>query len=81
MQFGLTVDAGVAALEGVARVDGPDFADGLDLVVSLGSDGVLRAIELTGLAEVPVMGVDHGQLGYLTEVEPVQAADAVARGW
>ena len=75
-----TIDAGVAALEGVARVDGPDFADGLDLVVSLGGDGsILRAIELTGLAEVPVMGVDHGQLGYLTEVEPVQAADAVAR--
>jgi NAD+ kinase len=75
-----STDAEVAALDGVQIVDGPAFADGLDLVVSLGGDGsILRAIELTGSAEVPVMGVDHGQLGYLTEVEPEEAADAVAR--
>ena len=73
-------DASVAELAGVRVVDGPAFAHGLDLVVSLGGDGsIMRAIELTGAAEVPVMGVDHGQLGYLTEVEPDQAADAVAR--
>ena len=73
-------DASVAELAGVRVVDGPALAQGLDLVVSLGGDGsILRAIELTGAAEVPVMGVDHGQLGYLTEVEPDQAADAVAR--
>ena len=73
-------DAAVAELDGVRVVEGPDFADGLDLVVSLGGDGsILRAVELIGHAGVPVMGVDHGQLGYLTEVEPEQAADAVAR--
>ncbi len=73
-------DAEVAGLDTVRVVDGPDFAAGLDLVVSLGGDGsILRAVELIGATGVPIMGVDHGQLGYLTEVEPAEAADAVAR--
>ena len=73
-------DAATAALDGVNIVDGPAFAEGLDLVVSLGGDGsILRALELIGQAGVPIMGVDHGQLGYLTEVEADDAADAVTR--
>ncbi len=56
------------------------FAAGLDLVVSLGGDGsMLRALELVGESEVPLLGVDHGQLGYLTEVKPSGAQDAVER--
>lgn len=56
------------------------FAEGLDLVVSLGGDGsMLRALELVGEAEVPLLGVDHGQLGYLTEVKPSNAREAVER--
>jgi len=69
-----------------ARVPGPDadaaglghlaveldsFAPGLDVVVSLGGDGtMLRAVDLSYEARVPVLGVNVGQLGYLTEVEP-----------
>lgn len=67
-------------LAGVAVVDEELFAPGLDLVVTLGGDGsILRAVELVGVAETPILGVDHGQLGYLTEVEPGQAVEAVAR--
>lgn len=48
-----------------------DFAVGLDLVVSLGGDGtMLRAVELAAPEAVPVLGVNLGQLGYLTEIEP-----------
>ena len=73
-------DAETAGLDGVEVRDGADFADDLDLVVALGGDGsMLRAIELVGSGGTPIMGVDHGQLGYLTEVEPAEAADAVAR--
>lgn len=44
---------------------------GLDLVVSLGGDGtMLRAVNLAAPEGVPVLGVNLGQLGYLTEVEP-----------
>lgn len=72
-------DAQAAALDDKAVVTPADsFADGLDLVVSLGGDGsMLRAVELIGAAETPVLGVDHGRLGYLTEVRPGDARQAV----
>lgn len=61
-------------------VEGDGFADGLDLVVTLGGDGsILRAVELTGAVGIPILGVDHGQLGYLTEVEPSAAHTAITR--
>jgi NAD+ kinase len=42
-----------------------------DLLVSLGGDGtVLRAVQLLDGAAVPILGVNVGTLGYLTEVEP-----------
>jgi NAD+ kinase len=44
---------------------------GLDVVISLGGDGtMLRAVDLAYEAGVPVLGVNVGQMGYLTEVEP-----------
>jgi NAD+ kinase len=50
------------------------FADGLDLVVSIGGDGtLLRAAELASRADAPVLGVKVGRLGFLTEVEPEDA--------
>jgi NAD+ kinase len=62
------------------EVAASDFGAGLDLCVTLGGDGsILRAVELLGDAPVPILGVDHGQLGYLTEVEPGDAQSAVAR--
>ena len=45
------------------------FADGLDLVISLGGDGtMLHAVDLVYPAPVPILGVNVGQLGYLTAV-------------
>jgi NAD+ kinase len=44
---------------------------GADLAVSLGGDGtMLRTVNLAWAAGVPVLGVNLGRLGYLTEVEP-----------
>ncbi len=43
--------------------------DQVDLAVSLGGDGtMLRTVELSIEASVPVLGVNMGTLGYLTEV-------------
>jgi NAD+ kinase len=51
----------------------------LDLVVSLGGDGtVLRCVELCAGAAVPILGVNLGQLGYLTEVEPDGVGEALS---
>ncbi|MFZ0668002.1 MAG: NAD(+)/NADH kinase [Acidimicrobiales bacterium] len=45
--------------------------DGADLAVSLGGDGtMLRTVNLAWAPGVPVLGVNLGHLGYLTEVEP-----------
>src|SRR5436190_12468867 len=68
------------------RVPGPDaeaaglghlacelerFPEGLDMVISLGGDGtMLRAVDLSYEAGVAVLGVNVGQMGYLTEIEP-----------
>lgn len=71
------------------RLDGNDadddagattLADGLDLVLSVGGDGTfLRAARVAAQADVPVLGVKVGRLGFLTEVEPDEAPAALER--
>lgn len=51
-----------------------------DLVVSLGGDGtMLRAAQHAHAADVPLLGVNLGTLGYLTEVDPSHEVEAVRR--
>ena len=60
--------------------DPEKLAAGLDLAVSLGGDGtILRTVELVAKEGVPVLGVNIGRLGYLTELEPAQLPDALDR--
>jgi NAD+ kinase len=57
-----------------------ELIPGLDLVVSLGGDGtMLRAVDLVLSTGVPVLGVDVGHLGYLTEVGPNDLRRALTR--
>lgn len=70
-------DAMAHGLEHLASDRAPTDAD---LVLSLGGDGtMLRAVRLIDGAPVPLLGVNLGQLGYLTEVEPDQVPDALRR--
>lgn len=63
-------DAGVAGLPELGSTE-DTFSRGLDVAVSLGGDGtMLRTVDLVAGEGVPVVGVNVGQLGYLTEVEP-----------
>ena len=51
-----------------------------DLVVSVGGDGtMLRAVRVLDGAPVPLLGVNVGVLGYLTEIEPPQVTEALER--
>lgn len=50
------------------------------LVLSLGGDGtMLRSVAALDGAPVPLLGVNIGSLGYLTEVEPHAMVDALER--
>ncbi len=52
----------------------------LDLLVTLGGDGsILRAARMGAQAGVPVLGVNMGRLGFLTELEPGQWSAALPR--
>ena len=50
------------------------------LALSLGGDGtMLRTVKMLGGAPVPIIGVNVGLLGYLTEVEPPALTSALER--
>lgn len=62
---------GDAQAHGLRDVGSDRHAMDADLVVSLGGDGtVLRAVHLLDGAPVPILGVNVGTLGYLTELDP-----------
>ncbi len=61
-------------------VDDAMLGEGVDLALSLGGDGnVLRAVGLVADHGAPVLGINFGQLGYLTEVEPDDTFEAIER--
>ncbi len=66
-------------VESVPGEEGLDD-DTVDLAVSLGGDGtMLRTVALAARRGIPTLGVNLGQLGYLTEVEPAALESALER--
>ena len=66
-------DIGADETEEAAR-----FPEGLDLVISFGGDGtLLRAALQANRADVPLLGVNVGRLGFLTETVPEEAPDVL----
>jgi len=68
------------------RIDRPGLATDLpgdrswDLAVSIGGDGtMLRTVDLVSDHDVPVLGVNLGQLGYLVETEAADLDAAIER--
>jgi len=53
---------------------------GLDLLITLGGDGsILRAARMACRDGVPVLGVNMGRLGFLSEIQPEEWASTLAR--
>lgn len=66
--------------EGVTLRPNAGFAHELDLVVVFGGDGTfLRAAYLARDAGVPLLGVDLGRLGFLSEIGSSDVAAAIPR--
>jgi NAD+ kinase len=63
---------------GIGCLDGAPA--GVALVVAIGGDGTfLRGAHAAAVIGVPVLGVKVGRLGFLTEVEPQDAASLIAK--
>lgn len=60
---------------------GNDILPGTDLVMSVGGDGTfLSASQCVGESGIPVIGVNLGRLGFLSEYSPEEACDALLSG-
>jgi NAD+ kinase len=71
--------APAAGLDAYAT-DVDEFAPGLDLAISLGGDGtMLHAVQLVYPSPVPLLGVNVGMLGYLSELEPGELEEWLPR--
>lgn len=72
-------DAQVVGAPGLG-VDEELVGKDVALALSLGGDGnMLRAVRSVADHGTPVLGINFGQLGYLTEVEPQDALEAIDR--
>ena len=60
--------------------EAPDIPPGVDCMIVLGGDGtVLQAARETKKLLIPIIGVNLGTLGYMTEIEPGNLEEALER--
>jgi NAD+ kinase len=65
-------------LAGATHVDEAELAKRADLVVAIGGDGtLLHAARHVATRDVPLVGINRGRLGFLTDVLPEQMLDAL----
>jgi NAD+ kinase len=77
---GLTVmSIGDSAADlGITSVSESEVAAEADLIVAVGGDGtMLYAAGLAGEREVPLLGVNRGRLGFLTDISPAEMIDGL----
>lgn len=77
-------DAPSAVPAGVQTVARAELPERCQLVIAIGGDGtLLQAARLVAQHDVPVLGINRGRLGFLTDVLPQDMAasiDAILRG-
>ena len=57
-----------------------DLLTGIDLLLTLGGDGTfLAGARLAAPRDIPILGVNHGHLGFLTEIEAHEMAAGLSR--
>jgi NAD+ kinase len=75
----VSADAELSAdVSGVTRLPEPEIAPQADLVIAIGGDGtLLYAARLAARHGVPLLGVNRGRLGFLTDIMPQDMLPAV----
>lgn len=75
---------GDGTLAGAKHVDDKELAATADLVVAIGGDGtLLHAARNVAARNVPLVGINRGRLGFLTDVSPehmIETMDAILAG-
>lgn len=62
------------------KTEGVEWKEAADCIIVLGGDGtVLRAARETRELNIPIIGVNLGTLGYMTEIEPENLEEALER--
>lgn len=65
---------------GIPGVSEEEFEDRCDAVISVGGDGTfLRASKYTFKRQIPVLGINAGKLGFLTEIKMKNIKESLAR--
>lgn len=71
----------LASFEIYDVVSGDDLRDGTDMLLSVGGDGTfLSAASILAGTGIPVLGINTGRLGFLSEYRPEDVATALLRG-
>ena len=68
----------IATELGIKPVAESDIAHHADLIIAVGGDGtMLHAASLTASGVVPLLGVNRGRLGFLTDVSPTNMLESL----
>ncbi len=77
---GISVGLDEALFARLPGVQAERGLDGCDIIVTLGGDGtLLSGVDEALRLDVPMLGVNLGHMGFLTEIEPYQIRQAVTR--
>jgi NAD+ kinase len=67
-------------IAGARVLDGGELPDDLEMLLVLGGDGtLLRGAALVADLQIPILGINLGNLGFLTSCAPVDATHAIER--
>ncbi len=80
VEFSICRDLTDLALDGATPRGDEDLVGSADVLVAMGGDGtMLRAARMIGDRGVPLLGINLGSLGYLTDVPVESLPTAIAR--
>jgi NAD+ kinase len=73
--FAAADNAGALGVDAVAT---EALAEQIDLIIAVGGDGtMLHAASLVGDADVPLLGINRGRLGFLADVSPANMLESL----